>query len=62
MPRAADSEGQVISFEMEQRLDGVLTAATGDEVLALIADLPAVFEDGALEIEAIGGNIKRLGT
>jgi hypothetical protein len=54
---------EVISYdEMEQRLDGVLTAATGGEVLAVIADLPAVVEDGALEIEAINGRIKRLGT
>jgi len=54
---------EVISYdEMEERLDGVLTAATGDEVLAVIADLPALVEDGALEIEAINGRIKRLGT
>jgi hypothetical protein len=54
---------EVISYEeMEQRLDGVLTAAKGDEVLAVIADLPAVVADGALEIEAINGRIKRLGT
>jgi hypothetical protein len=54
---------EVISYdEMEQRLDAVLTAATGGEVLAVIADLPAAVEDGALEIEAINGRIKRLGT
>ena len=54
---------EVISYdEMEQRLDGVLTAATGDEVVAVIADLQAVVEDGALEIDAINGRIKRLGT
>lgn len=54
---------QAISYdEMEQRLDGVLTAATGGEVAAVIADLPAVAEDRALEIDAINGRINRLGT
>ena len=54
---------EVISYhELEQRLDGVLTAATVGEVLAVIADLPAVVEDGALEIDAINGRITRLGT
>jgi hypothetical protein len=54
---------EVISYdEMSKRLDGVLAAPTGDEVLGVIADLPTVFEDGALEIEAISGRIKRVGT
>lgn len=54
---------EVISYdEMEQRLDGVLAAPTGDEVLDVIADLPADIEGGALEIEAINGHIKRLGS
>lgn len=53
---------EVISYdEMTQRLDGVLTAATGDEVVAAIAGLPAVVEDRTLEITAISGRIKRLG-
>ena len=53
---------EVISYDgMEQRLDGVLSAATDDEVLAVIADLPAVVEDAALEIEAINGRITRRG-
>jgi Domain of unknown function (DUF1707) len=54
---------EVISHdELEQRLDGVLIAATGNEVVAVIADLPAVVEDGALDIVAINGRIKRGGT
>jgi hypothetical protein len=54
---------EVISYdEMGKRLDGVLAAPTGDEVLGLVADLPALFEGGPLEIEAISGRIKRLGT
>jgi hypothetical protein len=48
--------------EMEQRLDVVLTAATGHQVVAVIADLPAVVEDRALEIDAINGRITRVGT
>lgn len=53
---------EVISYdEMTQRLDGVLTAATGDEVVAAIAGLPTVVEDRTLEITAISGRIKRLG-
>jgi hypothetical protein len=60
--KTAYADAVITYHEMEQRLDGVLTAATGGEVLAVIADLPAVVEDGALEIDAINGLIKRLGT
>jgi hypothetical protein len=60
--KTAYADGVISYDEMEQRLDGVLTAATGDEVVAVIADLPAVVADGALDIDAINGRIKRLGT
>jgi hypothetical protein len=54
---------ELISYdELEQRVDGVLSAATGDEFVALVAGLPAVVVgDRALAIAAVSGRIRRLG-
>jgi hypothetical protein len=53
---------EVIPYDdMERRLESVLTAPTGDEVLRMVADLPAAVEGGTLKIEAINGRIKRRG-
>ena len=58
----AYADGLISHEELEQRLDGVLSASTGEEVLALIAGLPAaVVEDRALEIAAVSGRIRRRG-
>jgi hypothetical protein len=54
---------ELISYdELEQRLDDVLSAATCDDILAVMSGLPAVAaEDSLLENAAMNGRIKRLG-
>ncbi|MEU3600028.1 DUF1707 domain-containing protein [Streptomyces sp. NPDC006798] len=57
----AYAEGQLTHEEMDQRLDGVLTASTRGDLEAVLAVLPPEEPGTVAEIGAAGGRIRRTG-
>ena len=68
--RVATGEGRLSAAELDERLDGALTARTIGELVALTADLPELRSDGGemaprakdvVRLDYQGGNAKRRG-